>query len=58
MRISTIKSLHWYSGRKSWKSEKENCDKCKSRKNQILCHEMEPNLWKDRAMHEGDNPPF
>jgi hypothetical protein len=29
-----------------------------SRKNQILCHEMQPNLSKDRAMHEGDNPSF
>jgi hypothetical protein len=28
-----------------------------SRKNQIhvLCHEIEPNPSKDRAMHEGDN---
>jgi hypothetical protein len=28
----------------------------KSRKNQILCHEIEPNPLKDRAMHEEDNP--
>jgi hypothetical protein len=26
----------------------------KEPKNQILCHEIEPNLSKDRAMHEGD----
>jgi hypothetical protein len=26
--------------------------------NQILCHEIEPNLSKDRAMHEGYNPSF
>jgi hypothetical protein len=28
------------------------------KKNQILCHDIEPNPWKDRAMHEGDNPSF
>jgi hypothetical protein len=27
-------------------------------KNQTLCHEIEPNPSKDRAMHEGDNPSF
>jgi hypothetical protein len=26
--------------------------------NQILCHEIELNLSKDRAMHGGDNPSF
>jgi hypothetical protein len=30
----------------------------KSWKNQMLCHEIEPNPPKDRAMHEGDNPSF
>ena len=30
----------------------------KCRKNQFLCHEIEPNPSKDRAMHEGDNPSF
>jgi hypothetical protein len=30
----------------------------KEQKNQILCHEIEPNPSKDRAMHEGDNPLF
>jgi hypothetical protein len=30
----------------------------KSRKYQILCHEIEPNPSKDRSMHEGDNPSF
>jgi hypothetical protein len=24
----------------------------------MLCHEIEPNPSKDRAMHEGDNPSF
>jgi hypothetical protein len=30
------------------------------KKNQIhiLCHEIEPNPSKDRAVHEGDNPSF
>jgi hypothetical protein len=30
----------------------------KSRKKQMLCHEIEPNLSNDKAMHEGDNPSF
>jgi hypothetical protein len=30
----------------------------KSRKKQILWHEIEPNPSKDRAMHKGDNPSF
>jgi hypothetical protein len=25
---------------------------------QILCHEIEPNPSKERAMHEGDDPSF
>jgi hypothetical protein len=32
--------------------------KLQESKNQILCHEIEPNPSKDRAMHEGDNPAF
>jgi hypothetical protein len=28
------------------------------KKRQILCHEIEPNPLKDRAMHEGNNPSF
>jgi hypothetical protein len=35
--------------------------KCKTVKEPIKInqsHEMEPNLSKDRAMHEGDNPSF
>jgi hypothetical protein len=28
------------------------------KKPQIECHEMEPDLLKDRAIHEGDNPLF
>jgi hypothetical protein len=27
-------------------------------KNQTLCHEIEPDPSKDRAMYEGDNPSF
>jgi hypothetical protein len=30
----------------------------KEPKKQTLCHEIEPNPSKDRAMHEGDNPLF
>jgi hypothetical protein len=59
MRISTTESLQWSLSRKSWKSEKKNCEKCiRAEKNQILCHEIEPNPLKDRAMHERDNPSF
>jgi hypothetical protein len=28
------------------------------KRNQTLCHEIEPNPSKDRAMHEGDIPSF
>jgi hypothetical protein len=30
----------------------------KDKKKQILCHVIEPNPSKDRAMHEGDNYSF
>jgi hypothetical protein len=30
----------------------------KELKTQILCHGIEPNPSKDRAVHEGDNPSF
>jgi hypothetical protein len=30
----------------------------KPTKKKILCHEIEPNLSKDRALHEGDNPSY
>jgi hypothetical protein len=36
----------------------ENCKRAKKekkKKKNILCHEIEPNPSKDRAMHEGDN---
>jgi hypothetical protein len=26
------------------------------KKTYILCHEIERNPWKERTMHEGDNP--
>jgi hypothetical protein len=35
---------------KLWKSRRM--------KTKTECHEIEPNLWKDRAMPEGDNPSF
>jgi hypothetical protein len=58
-----MKSHQWYSGRKSWKAEqivknvKEPKKKTKQTK-QILCHEVEPNSSKERAIHVGDNPSF
>jgi hypothetical protein len=39
--------------KKNVKTVKEPSDE-----NQTKCHEIEPNLLKDRAMHEGDNPSF
>jgi hypothetical protein len=36
--------------------KKKNCTRAE--KTQILCNEIEPNLSKTRAMHEGDNPSF
>jgi hypothetical protein len=29
-------------------------ENCKRDRKKILCHEIEPNLSKDRAMHEGN----
>jgi hypothetical protein len=53
------KSLQWYSGRKKLEIRKKKLWKLyKSRRNHILCHEIEPNPSKDRTMHEGDNPSF
>jgi hypothetical protein len=50
-----------------WKFVFENCVRAKKKKTkknkkqtnkQILCHGIEPNPSKDRAMHDGDNPSF
>ena len=50
-----MKSCQWYLNRKSWKSKKKIVKSVNSRKkNIILCHEIEPNPSKERAMHEGD----
>jgi hypothetical protein len=50
-----LKSLLWYSCQKR-KSE-NNCENCiRAEKNQILCHDIEPNPSKDWAMTKGDNP--
>jgi hypothetical protein len=39
--------------------KKKNCENSKELgKTQAKCSEIEPNLSKDRAMHEGDNPSF
>ena len=36
-----------------------NCENCKRvGEKQILCHQIETNPSKDKAMHEGDNPLF
>jgi hypothetical protein len=63
--------LSLFSGTQAEKVEnpKRNCENCirakkkQKTKNiqtnkQILCHEIEPNPLKNRAMHEGDNPSF
>ena len=58
MRISTNEVSSVVLGSKKLEVRKKNVKSVKSRKNEILCHEIEPNLSKDRAMHEGDNPSF
>jgi hypothetical protein len=37
---------------------KKKTNKQTNKQKQILCHEIEPNPSKDRALHEGDNPSF
>jgi hypothetical protein len=59
-----LKSIQLNSGRKKVRNPKTNCENCtraekkKHTEKQILCHEIEPNLSKDRATHEGDTPSF
>ena len=53
MRISTNEVSSVVLGPKKSEVEK-NCEKCKEPKKTILCHEIEPNPSKERAMHEGD----
>jgi hypothetical protein len=36
----------------------ENCKRGRKNSKHKLCHEIEPNLSKDRAMYGGDNPSF
>jgi hypothetical protein len=56
IRIST---LQWYSGRKSWKSGKKIVKTVYEPKNpQIVCHEIEPNPSKDRAINDVQIVPF
>jgi hypothetical protein len=57
MRISTIQVSSVVLGPKMLETRK-NVKTVKEAKNQILCHEIEPNPSKNRAMHEGDNPSF
>jgi hypothetical protein len=40
------------------KNKFEDCSIKAEKKPEILCHKIEPNPSKDRAMHEGDNPLF
>jgi hypothetical protein len=47
-----LRSLQWYSGRKSWKSEKKMWKLYKSQDNQILCHEIELNRRIELCMRE------
>ena len=58
MRISTNEVSSVVLGSKKLEVRNKNVKRVKSRKNEILCHEIEPNPSKDRAMHEGDNPSF
>jgi hypothetical protein len=55
MRISTTKVSSVILRPKKLEIRKTLWTLYMSRKKQILCHEIEPNLSKDRAMHEGDN---
>jgi hypothetical protein len=54
--------LSLFSGTQAEKLEirKKKCENCirVEKIQQILCHEIEPNPSKDRAIHEGDNPSF
>ena len=55
MRISTNEVSSVVLGPKKLEVEKKIVKSVKSRKKQIiLCHEIEPNPSKERAMHEGD----
>ena len=59
MRISTTQDSSVIFGRKSRTSEKKIVKTVlEPKKNQILCHGIETNPSKDKAMHEGDNPSF
>jgi hypothetical protein len=56
MHISTNSVFSVVLRPKIWKSE-SSCENC-IRAEKILCHEIEPNLLKARALHDGDNPLF
>ena len=58
MRISTNEVSSVVLGPKKVEVQTKEGEKCEEPKNQLLCHEIEPNPSKDRAMHEGDNPSF
>jgi hypothetical protein len=57
MRISTIQVSSVMLRMKMLEIKKKlKCERAD--KIQTECHEIEPNLLKDKAMHEGDNPSF
>jgi hypothetical protein len=58
MRISTnqVSSVMLRSKKLKIRGKNENYERADE--NQTEFHEIEPNLSKDRAMHEGDNPSF
>jgi hypothetical protein len=58
MCISTTQVSSVVLGPKKLEIRKKNCENWirAGKNNQILCHEIESNLSKDRDMHEGDNP--
>jgi hypothetical protein len=58
MRISTTQVSSVVLRPKKLKIAKKNVKTVYEPKNQNLCHEIEPNQSKDRAMHEGDNLSF
>jgi hypothetical protein len=44
-------------GPKKVEIRKQKCENCiRTNKNKTECHEIESDLWKDRAAHDGDNP--
>jgi hypothetical protein len=47
-----------YENCKRLEEKNQKKKKTKTKQNKTECPEIEPNLLKDRTMHEGDNPSF